>query len=63
MLPCASEPTSDDSFSLAFYGTKDGWVSRLARFDVTVMRSGTLTVTEAEVADYVLDSQGNWIAD
>lgn len=63
VLPCASEPMSDDSFSLAFYGTKDGRTDSFARFDVTVMKSGTLTVTEAEVDDYVLDSQGNWIAD
>lgn len=61
--PCAVSP-SEDSPSGAFkfpVETSDG-VKPLASVELTVMKSGTLTITSAEINGFTRDTDGNWIA-
>lgn len=61
--PCAVSP-SEDSTSDAFrfpVETADE-VKPLATVELTVMKSGTLTITSAEINGFTRDTDGNWIA-
>ncbi|POH70825.1 hypothetical protein C3B59_03935 [Cryobacterium zongtaii] len=42
-------------------GETDDTIDAFASEEMTVMKSGTLTIIEASVADYELDSNGDWI--
>ncbi|ASD22850.1 hypothetical protein B7495_12745 [Cryobacterium sp. LW097] len=42
-------------------GETDGTIDAFATVEMTVMKNGTLTIIEASVADYELDSNGDWI--
>ncbi len=60
---CAASPADDGDEKFYFRAQKsDGEVSDFARVELSVMKSGTITVTEAVVNHYQLDSDGNWIA-
>jgi hypothetical protein len=59
---CASDPLDDGSSDqFAFPIESDGGIDLFAAVEMTVMKSGTLTIVEADVADYELDSNGDWI--
>ena len=63
---CAESPTDDNKYTTLefnFQMAASGSLNTFASFDMTVMKSGTLTVVEKKVNDYVLDSNGNWLAD
>jgi hypothetical protein len=59
---CASDPLDDGSSDqFAFPIESDSGIDLFAAVEMTVMKSGTLTIVEADVADYELDSNGDWI--
>jgi hypothetical protein len=59
---CASDALDDDSSDeFAFPIESDGTITTFASVELNVMKSGTLTVIEAEVSDYERDSNGDWI--
>ena len=59
---CASDALDDGSSDeFDFPLESDGAIDTFASVEMNVMKSGTLTVIEAEVADYELDSNGDWI--
>jgi hypothetical protein len=61
---CASDPLDDaSSVDFSFPVEYDGGLNSFASVEMNVMKSGTLTVIEAEISDYELDSNGDWIAD
>lgn len=61
---CAASPTEEGDFGFTFPMQDDnGKVSTLAELDFSVMKSGTITVTEAEVNGFIRDTDGNWIVD
>lgn len=60
---CATSPMDDDStatvdFPVIIEGKKR---TVFATVELSIMKAGTLTVTEAEVDDYTLDANGDWI--
>ena len=60
---CAASPAEDGDEKFYFRALQpDGTVFDFARVELSVMKSGTITVTEAVVNDYQLDADGNWIA-
>ncbi len=60
---CAASPADDGDEKFYFRALQpDGTVFDFARVELSVMKSGTITVTEAVVNDYQLDTDGNWIA-
>lgn len=59
---CASDPFDDGSSNeFSFPVETDGTIDSFATVEMTVMKDGTLTVIEASVADYEMDSNGDWI--
>lgn len=59
---CAASPADDGSFGLTLPArTDDGQISTFATVDFSVMKSGTITVTEAKTSGFVRDADGNWI--
>ena len=59
---CASDPLDDGSSNqFDFPIETDGSIEAFATVEMTVMKDGTLTIVEASVADYELDSNGDWI--
>lgn len=69
-VACAASPSEDDFTMTATVPfpwieegdtSMEGVVKDLARADVTVMRSGDMYIQEAEVKDWRVDSDGNWI--
>ncbi|MBF4568668.1 hypothetical protein ITJ57_07775 [Plantibacter sp. VKM Ac-2880] len=59
---CASSEMDDDhTRSFMFPVKTDDDTATFAAVDISVMKSGTLTITEATVSDYELDSNGDWI--
>jgi hypothetical protein len=59
---CASDPLDDGSSDeFGFPIESDGEIDAFASVEMTVMKSGTLTIIEASVDDYELDSNGDWI--
>jgi len=61
---CASDALDDGSSDeFNFPVETDGAIDTFASVEMNVMKSGTLTVIEAEVSDYELDSNGDWIVD
>ena len=59
---CASDALDDGSSDeFDFPIESDGTIETFASVEMNVMKSGTLTVIEAEVSDYELDSNGDWI--
>ncbi|WP_146073401.1 hypothetical protein [Cryobacterium sp. N22] len=59
---CASDALDDGSSDeFDFPIESDGTIDTFASVEMNVMKSGTLTVIEAEVSDYELDSNGDWI--
>jgi len=59
---CASDPLDDGSSNqFDFPIDTDGTIDAFATVEMTVMKDGTLTIVEASVADYELDSNGDWI--
>jgi len=59
---CASDPVDDGSSSeFGFPIESDGSIETFAFVEMTVMKSGTLTIIDAGVADYERDSNGDWI--
>ena len=64
---CALSPMADDDteeFDFPTVNEKGGLVNPFtpfASFSFSIMKGGTLTVTEAEVSDYQRDTNGNWI--
>ena len=61
---CASDALDDGSSDeFDFPIETDGTIDTFASVEMNVMKSGTLTVIEAEVSDYEMDSNGDWIVD
>ena len=61
---CASDALDDGSSDeFDFPIESDGTIDTFASVELNVMKSGTLTVIEAEVSDYEMDSNGDWIVD
>jgi len=59
---CASDPLDDGSSNLfSFPIETDGTIDAFASVEMTVMKNGTLTIIEAIVDDYEMDSNGDWI--
>jgi hypothetical protein len=59
---CASDPLDDGSSDeFNFPIESDGTIDTFAFVEMTVMKSGTLTIIDAGVADYERDSNGDWI--
>jgi len=59
---CAESPMDDSSTSrVEFPVIRENMNSNFATVELSVMKSGTLTITEAEVRDYTRDSNGDWI--
>lgn len=63
VLECAASPAADDrTKSFGFpVSTDSGEIDNFAHVEISVMKSGTLTITEADVSDYESDSNGDWI--
>lgn len=60
---CAESQTDDYAADTFWFPIQtDEGIESLATVELTVMKSGTLTVTEAEVKGFTLDSDGNWLA-
>lgn len=60
---CAESQTDDSAADTFWFPIQtEGGVENLATVDLTVMKSGTLTVTESEVKGFTRDTDGNWIA-
>lgn len=60
---CAASPADDGGTVFTFPILEDGDVETLATVELSVMKSGTITVTSSEVDGFVRDTDGNWIAD
>ncbi|MBL3698314.1 MULTISPECIES: hypothetical protein [Leucobacter] len=62
---CAASPADDGDMEFSFPAKvkEDGQIAWLGTVELSVMKSGTITVTEARVAGFVRDTDGNWIAD
>lgn len=60
---CAASPADDGGAAFTFPVLEDGDVETLATVKLSIMKSGTITVTSAEVDGFVRDTDGNWIAD
>lgn len=60
---CAASPTDEGGVAFTFPVLADGDVETLAEIELSVMKSGTITVTSSEVDGFVRDTDGNWIAD
>jgi hypothetical protein len=59
---CASDPLDDGSSDeFDFPVETDGTIDAFASVEMTVMKSGTLTIIEANVDEYELDANGDWI--
>jgi hypothetical protein len=59
---CASDPYDDGSSDeFNFPIESDGTIDTFAFVEMTVMKSGTLTIIDAGVTDYERDSNGDWI--
>ncbi|RUR01893.1 hypothetical protein [Labedella endophytica] len=59
---CASDPLDDGSSDeFDFPVETDGAIETFAFVEMTVMKSGTLTIIDAGVSDYERDSNGDWI--
>lgn len=59
---CAASPVDDGNATFRFPMLDDkGKVETLAEVELSVMKSGTITVTSAEVSGFTRDSDGNWI--
>lgn len=60
---CAASPTDGGGTAFTFPVLADGDVETLAEVELSIMKSGTITVTSSEVDGFVRDTDGNWIAD
>ncbi len=60
---CAASPTDDGGTAFTFPVLAGGDVETLTEVKLSVMKSGTITVTSSEVDGFVRDTDGNWIAD
>jgi hypothetical protein len=59
---CAADPLDDGSSDeFNFPIDSDGSIDTFAFVELTVMKSGTLTIIDAGVTDYERDSNGDWI--
>jgi hypothetical protein len=59
---CASDALDDGSADeFKFPIQSDGSIDTFASVVMNVMKNGTLTIIEADVADYERDSNGDWI--
>jgi hypothetical protein len=59
---CASDALDDGSSDVFNFPIEsDGSIDTFASVELNVMKNGTLTVIEADVADYERDSNGDWI--
>ncbi|GAA1604187.1 hypothetical protein [Leucobacter chromiireducens] len=60
---CAASPADDGGTVFTFPVLAGGDVETLAEVKLSIMKSGTITVTSSEVDGFVRDTDGNWIAD
>ncbi|MBX0301078.1 hypothetical protein K2F54_13965 [Cryobacterium sp. 1639] len=62
VLSCASDPYDDGSTdTFNFPIESDGTIDTFAFVEMTVMKSGTVTIIDSGVTDYESDSNGDWI--
>jgi len=62
--PCAKSVSDYDSSSEFWFPAvnDEGEIDQFATLNLLVMKSGTMAINEGEIADYVRDSEGHWLA-